>query len=72
MYKYDYDEWRSCMESLEPHPITDIIARDRFEKFVELHHAIRSGDTEEIARLSRELIFGRKPGRFIKMKHVTP
>lgn len=64
MEKYDYDEWRSCMESLDPHPITDIITRDNFGKFVELHLAIRSGNTEEIARLSRELSFRVKRGTF--------
>lgn len=55
MERYDYDEWKSCMESFDRLPNALMITRADFRRFVNLHQAIVKGDGESVERLSKRL-----------------
>ncbi len=52
----DYSAWKKLVESDErEHPFTNVITEDNFDTFIEMHTAMRDGDTDKVEELRSEL-----------------
>ncbi len=55
----DYEAWREAVDKFQPVPrIAELIDADNFDRFVEMHDAMESGDVEAAKQIREELGLG--------------
>jgi hypothetical protein len=62
MENKDYDAWKELMENRGSQRVTQIITKDNFEKFAQVHTLMQEGKLEEAKALRQELGLGLRDG----------
>ena len=62
MQDKDYDAWKELMDDRGVRKVTQVITKDNFEKFVQMHTLIQEGKLDEAKTLRQELGLGLRDG----------